>query len=310
MTKILVAGEVNADFILTGLPSLPVIGQELIGDGFKMVTGGSSGITAVRLAALGANVDFSGILGNDATGQFLIDQLQAAGIGCDHLQMVDIPTGITLALTYSHDRALVTYPGTIDQYDGSNINSDMLSDYKHIHVGSFFLQKALQSELARIFEIAHGAGLTTSLDVGWDPQEQWMNNPYLRQTLGHVDYFFPNEDEVAALTTGSDIVNELAGYVGGNLIVKQGAQGATIYDKNGKQHHYPAFPADVVDTTGAGDAFNAGFLYASCVEKLSMQKAMTFAAACGAHAVTQVGGTAGAPTATHIYSAYLQENQS
>ncbi len=301
MTRVLVAGELNVDLVLTGLPTLPVLGRELTCTDFAVTLGSSSAITAARLAALGAAVDFVGIVGADAFGQVVLDELQHFGVGTAQVERVSISTGVTVALTYDRDRALLTYPGTIAAYDGANITPELLACYDHLHVGSFFLQTGLQAALPRLFARAQAQGLTTSLDVGWDPLEQWMRNPHLAPTLAHTDVFFPNEVETAALLGAAGDVQALAAAVGGLLIVKQGAKGATAYNKQGETFSAPALPVTVVDTTGAGDAFNAGFLYARRVEGRSLPDALRFAAACGAQAVTQVGGATGAPSAAHIW---------
>jgi len=300
MTRMLVVGELNVDLVVSGLPSLPILGRELTGTDFQLVLGSSSAITAVRLAALGATVDFVGIVGKDDFGQFVLKELGRYGVGTSHIHQVDIRTGVTIALTYSHDRALITYPGTIAAYDGSGITPDVFAQYNHVHVGSFFLQTALQPQLPRLFQMAHEAGLTTSLDVGWDPLEQWGANPHFAPTLAQTDYFFPNESEAAALMGAGGTIENLSAHVGKYLIVKRGAKGASAYDKQGGVVSVPALPVQVVDTTGAGDAFNAGFLYAHRVEGQSLDAALRFAAACGSQAVTQVGGATGAPSANEI----------
>ncbi|MBZ0291681.1 MAG: carbohydrate kinase family protein [Anaerolineae bacterium] len=310
--RILVVGEVNADLILAGLPSLPILGRELVGDAFHMVLGGSSAITAARLAALGAPVDFFGAVGDDDFGRFVTRELASFGVETGFIRTLDTPTGVTIALTYSHDRALLTYPGTIASFDGAGLTPEFLARYQHVHVGSFFLQTALQPRLPQLLAMAQEQGATTSLDVGWDPIEQWGENALLRPTLAKTDYFFPNEEEVQALSAGNDRLTALAQQVHGLLIVKQGARGATAYDGRGERGSAAAFPVDVVDTTGAGDAFNAGFLYAACVEKATVEDALRFAAACGAQAVTQIGGATGAPRAALIREqfGFTQENQS
>ncbi len=154
MRRILVAGELNADLILSGLPSLPVVGRELIGTDFAMALGSSSAITAARLAALGADdpdyaVDFIGLIGNDDIGRFVLEQMRRFGVHTDAVQTVETPTGVTIALTYARDRALLTYPGTIAAFDGRGITPELLKPYTHLHVGSFFLQTALQPQLAK-----------------------------------------------------------------------------------------------------------------------------------------------------------------
>lgn len=298
MRRILVAGELNADLILSGLPSLPVLGCELIASGLTVALGSSSAITAARLAALGADdpayaVDFVGVAGSDDNGRFVLDQLKQFGVHTDAVQTIDVPTGVTVALTYARDRALLTYPGTIALFDGTAITADMLANYTHLHVGSFFLQTALQPQLAAIFSMAHARGLTTSLDVGWDPSEQWMNNPYLAGVLAQTDIFLPNEDEAAALSPNIDALKQV---VFGTLLVKRGGRGASAYSQDGSEVHAPAFAVEPVDTTGAGDAFNAGFIYARYIRGEGIAPALRFAACCGAQATLHVGGATAAPT--------------
>lgn len=310
MARVLVVGELNVDLVMSGLPSLPILGQELVGDGFQMVMGSSSAITAARLAQLGADVDFVGIVGDDYLGGFVLEELRNFGVGITHIAQVSEPTGVTIALTYNRDRALLTYPGTIETFTGDAITPDLLDGYVHIHVGSFFLQRALQPNLARIFQMAHKQGLTTSLDVGWDPQEDWSDNPHLFSTLAYVDYFIPNQDEVAALLDDHLQPKDLIKQLDGLLIMKCGKNGATSYDSQGEVATVESMQVDVVDTTGAGDAFNAGFIFAYKVEQLLIEDAMRFAAVCGAQAVTQIGGAANAPHADKIRTLIDKANTS
>lgn len=301
MPRILVAGELNADLILSGLQSLPVLGRELLCTGFAMALGSSSAITAARLAALGAGdaayaVDFIGLVGDDDLGRFVLRQLEAFGVHHETVQIVDRPTGVTISLPYAGDRALLTYPGAMSVFDGAAITAELLAGYTHLHVGSFFLQPGLQPHLARIFALAQRAGLTTSLDVGWDPSEMWMLNPYLAPTLAQTDNFLPNEAEQAALAADPESLKAL---VGGTLWVKRGGQGASVYDL-GETIHSPPFPLVPVDTTGAGDAFNAGIIYARCIRNESVDAALRFANACGAEATLHVGGATAAPTEQYI----------
>lgn len=300
MARVLVAGELNADLVMTGLPSLPILGRELVGTGFRMTLGSSSAITAVRLATLGLPVDLVGWVGDDEMGRYVIQQLMTFGVGTQHIRTITgAATGVTLVLTYPRDRAMLTYPGVMAEFDGQEINHELLSGYTHLHVGSFFLQSALQAHLPAIFQLAHEGGLTTSLDCGWDPAEQWLANSNLHPTLAVTDWFFPNESEATALTDGKWQPLTLAEQVGGTLVIKRGAEGATAtYPPSREIVDRPSLPVSVVDTTGAGDAFNAGYLYATLT---SQADPLAFAVACGAQAVTEVGGTTNAPTATEIH---------
>ena len=309
MTRILVAGELNADLVMSGLPSLPLLGRELVGDDFQTVMGSSSAITAARLAKLGADVDFVGIVGDDSLGEFVIEALGNYGVGIKNISKVGERTGVTIALTYAQDRALLTFPGTIASYTGDNITAELLAHYSHIHVGSFFLQTALQPNLARIFQMAHEKGLTTSLDVGWDPNEEWSANLHLYPTLQHVDFFIPNQDETHAIIGDNQQMQDLAEVVAGIIIVKQGKDGAIAYNRDGAIASVSSFKVDVVDTTGAGDAFNAGFIFATCTEQRVIDDAMRFASACGAQAVTHIGGATNAPSSLDIEKDYLKEKK-
>ncbi len=314
MKRILVIGELNADLILSGLPSLPVLGRELLGTGFATVLGSSSAITAARLATLGADdpeyaVDFAGWVGDDQMGRFVLDQLHQFGVHSEAVQIVDTPTGVTIALTYSRDRALLTYPGAMSLFDGSAITAETLAHYQHVHVGSFFLQTALQVNLARIFQMARELGLTTSLDVGWDPSETWMRNAHLAHVLAQTDTFLPNEDETSEL---ADDAETLKSKVSGTLFVKRGGKGASAYVADGdgvvKTLHTSSFPVNPVDTTGAGDAFNAGLIYGWHIRGELVESAMRFAAACGAEATLHIGGATAAPT-EQIIRAWITEQE-
>lgn len=301
MKRILVAGELNADLILTGLPSLPVLGRELVGTGFAMVLGSSSAITAARLATLGAEdagfaVDFAGLVGDDDIGRFVMKQIAAFGVRDTVVQVVDTPTGVTISLPHAGDRALATYPGAMAVFDGAAITAELLAGYTHLHVGAFFLQTGLQPHLARIFALARSLGVTTSLDVGWDPDERWMQNPALAPALAEVDDFIINEDECAALAADAEA---LKAQVRGTLWVKRGGRGASAYFmRDGALHvsHVPAFSVNPVDTTGAGDAFNAGAVYTLRILGGTIDDGLRFGAACGAQATLHLGGATAAPT--------------
>ncbi|MCC6804141.1 MAG: carbohydrate kinase family protein [Anaerolineae bacterium] len=308
MKRILVAGELNADMVMSGLPSLPVLGRELVGTGFTMAMGSSSAITAARLAALGKAdpdyaVDFVGLIGDDDIGRFVESRLRGFGVHTDHVQTVSLPTGVTIALTYARDRAFVTYPGAMTAFDGAALTPELLSRFDHLHVGSFFLQTSLQPHLARIFEMARAQGVTTSLDVGWDPTEVWLNNPYLAPALAQVDDFLPNEDEAAALAPDIETLRRL---VRGTLIVKRGAKGTSAYADTVTA--VPALTVAVVDTTGAGDAFNAGYIYARRIRGEPLALALRFAIVCGAQAVTQVGGATNAPSEAAVRAQLAEQN--
>ncbi|MCR4408549.1 MAG: carbohydrate kinase family protein [Anaerolineae bacterium] len=308
MKRLLVIGELNVDLIISGLPSLPVLGQELLCQDFEMTLGSSSAICASWLAALGATVDFWGKVGCDLYGEFVVGELERRGIGTDGvIRDSSIRTGVTVSLSYPHDRALFTYLGSIAALRLSDLHLGLLSRYDHLHSASIFLQRELRPGLPALYRAAKKAGLTTSLDSGWDPEEQWGRDVF--DVLPHVDFFLPNETEALHLTGANDIeeaATELSCYAG-TVVVKLGREGA-LACTGGQVWKASGFKVEVVDTTGAGDAFNAGFLYAHVIEGRPIPEALHFANACGAIAVTIIGGATALPSAAEV-DAFIEEWQ-
>jgi sugar/nucleoside kinase (ribokinase family) len=306
--RILVIGELNVDLIVSGLPSLPVLGQELLCGDFQMALGSSSAICASWLVALGAAVDFWGKVGCDLYGDFVVSELERRGIGTNGLiRDPGIRTGVTVSLTYPQDRAMFTYLGSIAALSLDDLDLSLLARYDHLHSASIFLQRGLRPGLPALYRAAKEAGLTTSLDSGWDPEEQWGCDIFT--VLPYVDFFVPNEVEALHFTGASTVeeaATELSRYAG-TVVVKLGREGALA--QAGEQvWKVPGFKVEVVDTTGAGDAFNAGFMYAHIVEGRPMPDALHFANACGAIAVTTVGG-ATAPLSAAAVDAFIKERR-
>ncbi len=305
--KVLVIGELNVDLIVSGLPSLPALGQELTCAGFSRALGSSSAIFSRALAGLGAQVDFMGKVGDDDNGHFMLAQLQEIGIGIQGV-IIDpaVQTGVTISLTYPDEKAQVTYLGSIADYRLADVNLDVLGDYVHLHMASMYLQIGLQSAFPELLRRAKELGLTTSLDPGWDPKEQW--NSVLLEALPVLDILFVNEHEVKAIAKSESVSRAsttLAQQV--DLVVaKLGPGGALMADQEGVLSS-PAFPVEVVDTTGAGDSFNAGFIYKYVVEGGSQSEALRFANACGAIAATRVGGASLVPSAAEVETFLTQQ---
>ena len=155
MKQILVIGELNVDLIVSGLPTLPVLGQELLCDDFQMALGSSSAICASWLVALGAAVDFWGKVGHDPYGDFVVSELERRGIGTDGvIHDPDIRTGVTVALTYPQDRAMFTYLGSIAALRLDDLDLSLLARYDHLHSASIFLQRGLRPGLPALYQAA------------------------------------------------------------------------------------------------------------------------------------------------------------
>jgi sugar/nucleoside kinase (ribokinase family) len=287
---ILAIGELNADLIITGLKEAPVLNREIIAGGFKQTLGSSTALCGANLAKLGLKVAFCGKVGNDENGRYVIKELQKRGIDTGFCKIdPSEETGVTLALNWNGDRALVTVLGTIAAFSSADFDIAILKTAGHIHVGSFFLQEALRRDLPRIFKTAHDYGLTTSLDAGWDDTGTWDFG--IREVLGHTDIFFPNETEALNITKESswDRAAKELGKFCTTVVVKRGKNGACCV-RGGKVYSTTAYAdVKVIDTTGAGDSFNAGFVY-GFIQGFPPEQCLEYGNACGNISVGAIGG--------------------
>lgn len=288
---LLVVGELNVDVILNHIEGYPQLGKEIFAQRMDVVLGSSSAIFASVAAMLGLKVAYAGMVGHDAYGHFILDQLQNRGIDTRGIKVSqDYATGATLVLNYGNDRAMVTYPGAMAHFKVDDIDWTLLQQSRHLHVSSVFLQTGLKADLAVLMQKAADAGLTTSVDPQWDPAEQW-DLPW-NELLPNVDYFMPNAAELKAIAGIGDIkeaMDILLKYAR-TLIVKDGIQGAWLCSAS-ERIHQPAFlNNDVVDAIGAGDSFDAGFI-TGVLRGLTETESLRLASLCGAINTTAAGGT-------------------
>ena len=285
----LVAGDANADLLIDGIAQLEFEKEKLATD-MKLVLGGSSSIFAFNLARLGAKVGFVGVVGHDFFGKFVEERLRWAGVDVRALRRERrIGTGLTIWCKKGAQRAGITYNGTIALLRARDITERDLRRSRHLHVGSYFLLEKFHPAAPALFRRAQKLGLTTSLDCNYDPAETWDSG--IRKVLKFTDIFFPNETEALRLTNAPDAehaARELAGLAR-IAVVKLGARGAVVCSE-GKLFRVPAVKARPVDTTGAGDSFDAGFL-ACFLKGGSLEASARAGAAAGARAVSAVGGT-------------------
>jgi sugar/nucleoside kinase (ribokinase family) len=289
---VLVVGELNVDLILDKIDKFPELGKEIIAEGMTMTLGSSSAIFASNLSTLGTTVRFVGQVGQDSFGDKVISSLRARGVDTDHIfRSSKYATGATVVLNYGEDRAMVTYPGAMKELTIQSIPDIDFQTCRHLHLSSIFLQPGLTSDLTELFAKAKSRGLTTSIDPQWDPSEQW--DIALQDLLPHVDLFMPNIRELYALTRMNDLqaaLNELTTF-SNVVVVKNGRQGASLWDGNSLIHQAPFLNNDVADSIGAGDSFNSGFLH-KFLQKRPLPECLEFGALTGAINTTRAGGIA------------------
>jgi len=291
---LLVAGEINPDLILSGDVE-PVFGQvEKLVDSVSLTIGSSSAIVACGAARLGLKVAFIGICGDDVFGRFMLDEMSQRGVDIGNvIRAQGGSTGLSVILNRGSDRAILTHPGLISVLKAGDVSDGLLRQTRHLHVASYFLQTALQPGLPQLFERARSLGLTTSLDTNYDPSEAWQGFDGL---LSLTNVFLPNEAEACSLARLEDVdlaADSLAAKVE-TLAVKLGAAGA-LGIGNGQKISVASIPVKVVDTVGAGDSFDAGFIF-GYLAGWPLEKTLKLAAVCGALSTQAAGGTTAQPT--------------
>lgn len=296
LTDVVAIGELNPDLILSGFADAgPVLGTEQVFETETLTLGSSTAIATVLMCRLGLSTRLIAMVGDDAHGRFCRDALAAEGVA--HDQVITHPTlatGITISASYPCDRLLLTRYGTIAALTADDLPSDVFAGVRHLHMGSVFLQAGLRPGMASLFQRAKAAGLSTSLDCGWDPSGQWQTADLLA-ALPFVDTFLPNETEIhhlTGLTAPEAAARRLQEQGARDVVVKCGGDGA-YFCSGETMEHAPAFPISPRDTTGAGDAFNAGYVVAA-LHGLPPDQRLVMANACGALAASTQGGT-GAP---------------
>jgi len=289
---ILVIGELNVDLILNDIESIPEIGKEKLARSMSLVMGSSSAILACNLASLGNKVGFIGKIGPDDFGRLILRNLELKKVDRSLIITTEeFATGATIVLNFAQDRAMVTYPGSMEHLTIADIPFEEFTHARHLHLSSYFLQKGIKQDLGKIFRKAKQNGLTTSLDIQWDPYEKWDFD--YKDVLPFTDIFLPNEAEIRQLTGERDpeaALRKIKDY-GKTIVIKCGEQGSYLW-KGNDLIYQPAFINDsVVDAIGAGDSFNAGFIH-QFLRGASPLQCLVFGNLMGAISTTAPGGTA------------------
>jgi sugar/nucleoside kinase (ribokinase family) len=285
-----VVGELNLDLILYGLPEKLQLEREILADNLSITLGSSSAIFAHNLALLGSSVAFSSSIGGDPLGEICVQRLRESGVDVSGVRRyAEKTTGLSVILPQGKERYILTYPGTIAEMTTADLNLNYVFAAKHLHLSSYFLQKAMQPGLPELFRRAKEKGLSTSLDTNDDPENRWSNE--IRPLLKYVDLLLLNEHEACSLSGEAEperAVGALAAQVA-TVVMKRGEHGAVV--RQGKQEFGGAPPrVQMVDAIGAGDSFDAGFIH-QYIRGAGMEDCLRFGNAAGALSTTRAGGT-------------------
>ncbi len=295
---ILAVGEMNPDLVLLG-DVTPAFGQvEKLVDDAVLTIGSSCCIFACGAARLGLRVASVARVGDDEFGHFMLRSLQERCVDTSGVVVSSqTHTGLSVILARGSDRAILTYPGAIPTLRLEDIRPELLAQARHLHLTCYYIQDALRPDVPRLFDLAHELGLTVSLDTNYDPAETWDGG--IREVLKRTDVFLPNETECCAIGGSADMETALASLaqVVPQVAVKRGADGALGRSAAmpGQVFHADSLPVQVADTVGAGDSFDAGFLY-GYLSGWDMARSLRLGSICGSLSTRQAGGTTAQPT--------------
>ncbi len=294
-SRVLVVGELNVDVVAVNIQRIPAMGAEVIAKDCQLTLGSASAIFSVGIAKLGSPVTFISQVGADIFGDFCLKALKREGVPTKHvLSSRSEKTGVTISLSSPKDRALITFPGAIASFKAKDFDTSLLKRHDHMHLTSYYLQKGLRPAFKDLFKKAKAAGLTTSFDPNSDPNSSWGHD--ILKVLRNTDVLFVNEREACELTgckKNADALKAL-GQLVPCVVIKLGRNGAVAIH-NDEVIKHRGFKVDAVDTTGAGDSFDAGFISAYLNED-SIGDCLRQGNACGALSTQKAGGTAGQPT--------------
>ena len=285
------AGELNLDLILYGLPEQLEPERELLADRMALTLGGSSAIFAHNLATLGAKVGFISKIGEDAMGTIALEKLHEGGVDVSRVRYAPngMATGLSVILQHPTWRNILTHLGTISELTFEDLDLDYLKSSRHFHLSSFYLQRALQPRIAELFQILKAAGLTLSMDTNDDPDDTWQGG--LIDVLKYLDVFMPNEREARRIAGTENLdaaVARLAEMVP-LVVVKMGSKGA-LARRGHEQLTRAAIGVEPVDAVGAGDSFDSGFI-SQYVRGSDLETCLRYGNLAGAFSTTRAGGT-------------------
>lgn len=294
---ILCVGQLVADILVKPVDSVDFSIDTKRVDQISVKNGGDSLNTAIDLAKIGNRVGFAGKAGDDSFGDFLLKTMKNNNIDCRGLKIeAGASTSSCIAvISAKGERVFLYHGGTNDTFAYDDMDISLIEECRIVHVGGTFLLPRFDGEgAAKLFQVARSKNKLTSMDVTWDTTGRWLS--VIKPCLRYLDFFMPSYNE-AKLITGKDKPEDIASFLQnegvGTVVVKLGKEGVYVKGKS-ESFRYPAYNVKVVDTTGAGDSFVAGFLTGT-LKKWSLEKCAQFASAVSAHCIQHMGATTGIP---------------
>jgi sugar/nucleoside kinase (ribokinase family) len=296
-------GILVADVIGRPLRSIPAAGSLVLVDEMGLHIGGCASNAAIALAKLDLPVEVIGKVGEDPFGDFVISVLQERGIGTRGVKRDSVKgTSVTMVMVDPDgERRFIHYIGANAALTLKDIDFRLISEAAILHIGGSLVLPGIDGEpTAELLRKARETGVITFLDTVWDDTGRWM--ALLKPSLPFIDYFIPSLPEAQQITgyeKPEQVARDLIRRGVRTVALKMGAEGCLVMSEDGQVLRLPAYDVEVVDATGAGDAFAAGFI-AGVWHKWTLEKTARFASAVGAMCVTGIGaaGLVGTPAET------------
>lgn len=285
--------DIFADIVVTGQEK-PSFGQvETLADDYQAELGGSGPIFASQFAKLGGRVAVLTVVGNDLLGDFVLRRMNQVGIDTSLVRRSNRhKTPLGLNMSVKGDRSMLTVLGTLQEITPDLIQGLDLGSIKHWHIAGYFLLPALFPFWPKFLWQLKDRGITISIDTNWSPEGNWEE---VAKILPLIDLFLPNEQEAMAITkTGNyQAAGEQLTRITGTVVIKRGEDGASVFS-DGKEHittvaeHWNG-KVQLVDTTGAGDSFDGGYLF-EWLRGAPVEKCLKTGILCGTSCVLGTGG--------------------
>ncbi len=291
---VLTAGNLTEDILVRPVDEI-VFNRTVWVDDIVTSIGGNGANTCYTIARLGGAVRLSGTIGDDEAGHTVVVQLQKIGVDVRYIRWHPLPTPVTVVVVRSDGaRSFLHRPGASRESfsEPLDFTPEITSGCSHFHLANPFAMPLMRPQAGATLGRARRAGLTTSLDTGWDALGMWLE--VIGPCLPYLDVLFVNEEESHRLCGDPDALCGAAFFHSrgvGAVIVKLGDRGCLVSESD-RQVMVPGFAVSAVDTTGAGDCFVGAFL-AGRQKGLTATDAARLANAAGALSVQRAGAVAG-----------------
>jgi len=289
--KCLVIGDLNVDLIVADINGPLEKGSEVTARNHFLDIGGSGGVFAAVLSELGIKTYIISKISNDFFGNYLIQRLKNHGAEIDKILIEESrDTGVTISLSYAEDKIQISSVEMVKKFNVDDIVFEGLEDIKHVHFSSYYMMGGLQDDYIKIItNIKKRYGdITFSMDTNDDPSGEWGDQIY--SILPHIDIFLINKKEALMITKKDNIDDALEklNKIIKTVVIKLGIYGYIAKD-NGNIYKGDSLNVDFKDSTGAGDNFDAGFIY-GFLNNMGPERSLHIGNICGAKSVEYLGG--------------------